>query len=147
MPRLTQAQKDELGPQCVELYAEGNGDSAIGRLLGINRATVKKLRDDEYAKRAETRDNDIEQHMAVYTAIQRHAWAAFKNTDERSLNKAGLLNTIKSAEDSKVKLTGAEAPSNSNVNMTVRGGVPEDELELLDALEAYKRDASAVAAP
>lgn len=109
-PRLSQVKRAELADKAVELSARGLSNLAIASDIGVNRHTVKKLIDDELASRAEHRANDKERHLAVYTVVQRAAWERFKNTDNRSINASGYLNTIRGAEDSKVKLTGAAPP-------------------------------------
>jgi hypothetical protein len=100
----------ELTAQAVELRAKNLSFNAIARELGITHPTAKKWIEDEYARRSEHRELDREKHLAVYEAIQSAAWAAFQDTNSASLNRSGYLNTIKAAEDSKVKITGAEAP-------------------------------------
>ena len=107
---MTTAQREEKAQQAVELSARGLSYSAISRQLKVNWKTAKKLVKDELAIRAEHRDQDTERHLAVYDAVQQAAWERFVQTDNRSLNASGYLNTIKAAEDSKVKITGAEAP-------------------------------------
>jgi orotate phosphoribosyltransferase-like protein len=108
--RMTKAQREDKAQQAVELSARGMSYSSIARQLRINWKTARKLVDDELAKRAEHRGQDTERHLAVYDAIQQAAWERFQQTDNRSLNASGYLNTIKAAEDSKAKITGAEAP-------------------------------------
>lgn len=108
--RFTKAQREEKAQQAVDLSARGASYQAIADQLGINWKTAKKLVKDELANRAEHREQDKEKHLAVYDAIQQAAWERFEQTDNRSLNASGYLNTIKAAEDSKLKITGAEAP-------------------------------------
>lgn len=108
--QLTPVQREEKAIEAVALSAKGMPDTLIAKELDISRHTVKRLRENEYAKRAEHRDQDKERHLAVYDAIQKAAWERFAETDNRSLNASGYLNTIKAAEDSKVKITGAAAP-------------------------------------
>lgn len=108
--KLTPVEREEKATEAVALSARGMPDTLIAEELEISRNTVRRLRENEYAKRAEHRDQDKERHLAVYDAIQKAAWERFAGTDNRSLNASGYLNTIKAAEDSKVKITGAEAP-------------------------------------
>ena len=96
--------------KAIELYAKNYSFRAIGRELGIAHPDCGEVIEDEYARRAEHREHDREKHLSVYDEIQSAAWEAFQRTDKSSLNRSGYLNTIKAAEDSKVKLTGAAAP-------------------------------------
>jgi len=102
--------KDEKVCIAVELYAMQWSLRAIGRYLGITHRTAKKWIDNEHTQRSEHRGIDKEAHLAVYDAIQKSAWEAFKGTSKASMNRSQYLNTIKAAEDSKMKITGAEAP-------------------------------------
>ena len=110
MGRMTKAQRDEKSALAVDMSARGYTYVRIGEALGVDRKTAAKLIEDELASRSEHREQDKERHLASYQAIQDAAWDAFRNTDNRSLNRSGYLNTIKSCEDSKAKITGAEAP-------------------------------------
>lgn len=110
MPQFSAEIRREKALEAVRLSARGLGDSAIGRELDINRATAKKLREDEYASRAEHRAPDKERSVARYEEIIRAAWERFDETDNRSLNASGYLNTIKAAQERIDKITGAEAP-------------------------------------
>lgn len=107
---LSAIEREEKSLEAVVLSAKGWSDVAIGKHLGINRATVKRLRDSEYARREEHREHDKEKAIAVYEAIIFAAWERFKNTNNTSLNSAGFLNTIKAAQDSINRITGAESP-------------------------------------
>ena len=107
---MTQAERAENAAVAVDLSARGYSYNRIADYLGVQWKTAKKLVDDELAKRSEHREIDKERHLAHYDAIQDAAWDAFRNTASTSLNRSGYLNTIKAAEDSKAKITGAEAP-------------------------------------
>jgi hypothetical protein len=137
--RLSAVQREEYGTKAVIWSAQGVPDSTIAKRLKVNPKTVKKLRDDTYAIRAEKRNNDIEKHLASYEAVQRAAWKRFKKTPDSSLNNSAYLSVIRAAEDSKVKLTGAEAPKRLNVNVTEQ--IPEEELAFISAVEEYVRNA------
>lgn len=104
------AEREKKTQKAIELYAKQHSFRAIGEELCASHNTIKKWIEDEFARRAEHRGLDKEAHLAVYDAIQKAAWEAFENTNERSLNRSGYLNTIKAAEDSKTRITGAEAP-------------------------------------
>lgn len=109
--RLSKARKAELGPEAVAMSARGISYNQISKNLKVNRNTVSKLIEDELANRAEHREQDRERHLSVYDRIQQEAWALYDNCpDDRAQNKASALNTVLSAENSKVKITGAEAP-------------------------------------
>lgn len=107
---MTRAEREWKADVALDLSARGFNYTRIAEHLDVSWTTAKKLVDDELAKRAEHRGVDKERHLAHYDAIQSAAWAAFRNTNEKSLNRSGYLNTIKAAEDSKAKITGAEAP-------------------------------------
>lgn len=114
--RLTKAQKAELGPQAVAMNARGVYYSDIAEELDVNWKTVGKLIDDELAERAEHRANSRERHISVYDRVQREAWELYDNCpDDRAQNKASALNAVLSAENSKVKLTGAETPKKNEL--------------------------------
>src|SRR5215208_2411365 len=98
--RLTKAEREWKADVALDLSARGYSYTRIGQYLDINRLTAKSLIEDELAKRSEHREADKERHLAHYDAIQAAAWAAFRNTNEKSLNRSGYLNTIKAAEDS-----------------------------------------------
>lgn len=142
MGRMTKAERDWKADVALDMSARGFNYSRIAAALDVSWVTAKKLVDDELAKRSEHREQDRERHLAHYDAIQAAAWTAFRNTNEKSLNRSGYLNTIKAAEDSKARITGAEAPrkSESNLNVKVQQDVPEDELALLEAVEEFMRD-------
>lgn len=113
MPQFSAEEKREKTEHIIELSAKAWSDCAIGREVEIDRRTVKKLREDELASRAEHRSasNDRERAIATYEAIIVHGWerlAALK--DARSYNVSGLLNSIKAAQERIDKLSGAEAP-------------------------------------
>lgn len=116
--QLTPVEREEKAIEAVALSARGMPDTLIAEALEISRHTVKRLRENEYAKRAEHRDQDKERHLAVYDAIQKAAWERFAETGNRSMNASGYLNTIKAAEDSKVKITGAAAPEKIQLTET-----------------------------
>lgn len=82
----------------------------IGAQVGITKDTVGKWLKDEYANRAEHREQDKEAAIEVYREIQRAAWDRYDTTEDRSLNTSGLLNVIRSAQERIDKITGAEAP-------------------------------------
>jgi hypothetical protein len=111
---MTKVQRDEAAQKAVALSAQGLSYQRIAASLEVTWKTARKLVADELAVRAEHREKDTERHLAVYDAIQEAAWERFEETDNRSLNSSGFLNTIKAAEDSKVKITGAEAPTRSD---------------------------------
>lgn len=108
--RLTAAQRQEKADIAVGLSAKGWSNQKIAEELDVNRNTAGKLIKDELANRAEHRDNSKEKAIAVYEAVIAAAWQRFKNTGNMSLNSSGFLNTIKAAQDSINKVTGAEAP-------------------------------------
>lgn len=110
MPSYAAADRDEKTARAVELRARQWSFNRIAEDLGVHHDTAKKWVENEHARRAEHRGVDKESHLAVYDAIQVAAWDAFFDTHEGSLNRSGYLNTIKAAEDSKAKITGAEAP-------------------------------------
>ena len=147
MGRMTKAEREEKAQEAVELSARGFSYRAVASRIGVNWKTAKKLIEDELAVRAEGRDQDKERHLAVYDAIQRAAWERFRETDNRSLNSSGYLNTIKAAEDSKVKITGAEAPSKSEskVDVAHRNADGRDEAfeQLFAELDAFGTQADA----
>lgn len=144
---MTKMQREEKAYQAVELSARGASYQAIADELEVNWKTAKKLVDDELASRGEHREQDKERHLAVYDAIQQAAWERFRETDNRSLNASGYLNTIKSAEDSKLKVTGAEAPRKfqhrrepsrtENEAMELADEIAALEAELADETEAF----------
>jgi hypothetical protein len=110
VPQYSQAVRDEKTQEAVELRAKQWSWNRIGQEIGVAHHTAKKWVEDEHARRAEHRGVDKEAHLAVYDAVQKAAWEAFHDTHAGSLNRSGYLNTIKAAEDSKAKITGAEAP-------------------------------------
>ena len=107
---LPKAKKEELSGRAVELYVKGYNYSEIGREIEVDRRTAKKWVNDEFARRSEHRDYDKEKAIATYEAVIAEGWARLGKLDNRSLNVSGLLNSIKSAQDSINKITGAEAP-------------------------------------
>jgi hypothetical protein len=110
MAQYATAIRDELTQQAVLLRAKQYSWNKIGKTLGINHTTAKKWVEDEHARRAEHRGIDKEKHLAVYNAVQKEAWANVDDPEIHATHRIGYLNTIKGAEDSKVKITGAEAP-------------------------------------
>lgn len=143
MPKFTAEERRALAQEAVSLSAQGANDTEIGRMLGVDPRTAKKYIADELALRAEMRDNDIERHLAVYTEVQRVAWKRLQETKMTSVNSAGLLNVVKAAEDSKVKLTGAEAAREHNVNVNVTEAYSDEEMAFLETVRELKENANA----
>lgn len=110
MPVFSAEAKTELTERAVELRARQWSFQSIANELGMSRLTAAKWVHEEHARRSEHRADTTEQHLAVYDEVQKAAWDRLKELDSRSLNVAGLLNTIKAAEDSKTRITGAESP-------------------------------------
>lgn len=112
LTRLTAVEREEKSVLAVELSAKGWNYSEIGahEEIGLDRRTVKKLIGDELANRAEHREHEKEKAIAVYEAIIRHGWRRLARTKDASLNVSGVLNSIKGAQDSINKITGAESP-------------------------------------
>lgn len=108
--RLTKAEREEKADRAVVLSARGWSYREIADEMGHSKDTIGKWIKDEYSRRSEHRENDKEEAIAVYKEVIRAAWKRFKNTGNTSLNSSGFLNTIKSAQDSINKITGAEAP-------------------------------------
>ncbi|PLS84877.1 MAG: hypothetical protein CYG60_15575 [Actinobacteria bacterium] len=107
---MSKAERVEKAQEAVAMSARGVTLTAIGEVLGVSRQTASKLVQDELANRAEHRAADKERAVARYEEIIRAAWERFENTDNRSLNASGYLNTIRSAQERIDKITGAEAP-------------------------------------
>ena len=132
MPSYSAADRDEMTARAVELRARQWSFNRIALDLGVHHDTAKKWVENEHARRSEHRGVDKESHLAVYDAIQAAAWEAFENTSSSSLNRSGYLNTIKSAEDSKAKITGAEAPI-KHQDVTDTFEIVFDDEELIEA--------------
>lgn len=148
--RLTAAERQEKADLAVEYSARGWTNTEIAEEVGVHRHTVRKLIDDELANRAEHRQQEKERAIAVYVAVQKAAWQRFQQTDNRSLNASGYLNTIKAAQERIDKVTGAEAPRKSD--LTVRKeerSATEREAAELDAeiRELEKLEASVSRSP
>jgi predicted transcriptional regulator len=110
MAQYSATVRDEKTQEAVRLRAMQWSWNKIGKELGITDHTAKKWVEDEHARRAEHRGLDKEKHLAVYDAIQKEAWENVDNPELYPSVRIGYLNTIKAAEDSKVKITGAESP-------------------------------------
>lgn len=108
--RYTKAEREKLADKALSLSARGMSLRAISAVLGPTKDTIGSWLADELAKRSEHRGQDKEKAIAVYVEVQRAAWERFENTDFRSLNSSGYLNTIKSCQERIDKITGAEAP-------------------------------------
>jgi hypothetical protein len=107
--------------RAVELRAKGKSFVEIGEALSITRQTASKYVNDGLAISAEQRTHDRERAIAIYTAIIPEAWERLDSLgDARSLNVAGLLNTIRGAQERIDKLTDAEAPVKRDVAITDR---------------------------
>lgn len=140
--RMTKAEREEKAHEAVEMSARGASYQTIARALGVNWKTAKKLVIDELSKRSEHREQDKERHLAVYDAIQQAAWERFRDTDNRSLNASGYLNTIKAAEDSKTKITGAEAPRKFEHERRELSRTEQEAAELADEIAALEAELS-----
>jgi hypothetical protein len=114
MPQYAAALRDEKTQEAVLLRARQWSWNKIAKQLGVDNHTAKKWVEDEYARRAEYRVVDKEAHLAVYNAIQKKAWEDYEDTKKTDKPmdavRIGYLNVIKGAEDSKVRITGAESP-------------------------------------
>lgn len=108
--KLTAVERQEKADKAVELSAKGWTNPEIAEEIGVHRHTVRKLIADELAGRAEHREQDKERAIATYVALIREGWRRLETMDDRSLNVSGILNSIKSAQDSINKITGVEAP-------------------------------------
>lgn len=111
MPRMKKAEREEKMARAVDLSARGKSYREIGVILDVTKDTANKLVLDELARRGEHRIVDREASIARNLAVIRASWERLENTDERSLNSSGLLNTIIRAGERIDKLTGAEAPT------------------------------------
>lgn len=137
--KLTKAEAEDLADKAIALSARGKNDSEIARDLELDRRTVKRLVDNGLAMRSEHRVHDRERHISVYDRVQREAWRLYDNCpDDRAQNKASALNAVISAENAKVKLTGAESAvkheHSGDIGVTLR----EDTVVMLDALAEQK---------
>ncbi len=110
MPPFSAEDRQQKTSRCVELSVKGWNDSEIAREVGINRKTVKKLIEDEYAVRAEHRGPDKEAAIALYTKLIREGWERLEKLDDNSTNVSGVLNSIRAARERIDKIMGTEAP-------------------------------------
>lgn len=132
----TKAKRDELSAQAVAMSARGMTYREIAAELGPTKDTIGSWIADELARRSEHRGADKEAAIATYTEIQKAAWERFENTDFRSLNSSGYLNTIKSCQERIDKITGAEAPfKHQDVTDTYEIVFDDDFSEALEAEE------------
>lgn len=130
------ADRAEITDKAVELRAKGLSFRAIGRELGPNHITIETWLENEYARRSEHRGIDKEKHLATFDTIQKEAWDGYASAPASSPHRIGYLNTIKAAEDSKVKITGAEAPKKyQNVDDTFEIVFDDDENSVDDRIE------------
>ncbi len=110
MPQFSAEDRQQKTARCVELSVKGWNDSEIAREVGINRKTVKKLVEDEYAFRAEHSGPDKEASIALYRALIKEGWERLEKLDDNSTNVSGVLNSIRACRERIDKITGAEAP-------------------------------------
>lgn len=110
--RMTKATRAEKVLEAVDLSSRGQSINKIAEALEVQWTTARKLVDDGLAQRAEQRDTTTERQASIERNLRviQAAWERFENTDNRSLNASGYLNTIIRAGERIDKLTGAEAP-------------------------------------
>jgi predicted transcriptional regulator len=112
----TKAQRDELTTEAVRLSCRGWSTPKIAEEIGVTEKTIRRWMDDEFSLRAEMRDQDKERAISRYEEIIRAAWERYDRIDDRSLNASGLLNTIRQAQESIDKITGAQAPKKLQIS-------------------------------
>ena len=113
MGRMAKAEREEKMAQAVSLSVKGKSYTDIAEALEVSWVTAKKLVDDALAIRSEHRgvEKEREKAIATYTAIIEEGWTRLETMDNRSLNVSGVLNSIRSAQESIDNLTGAKAPA------------------------------------
>lgn len=110
MGRLTVAQKEEKLAEAIALSVRGQTLSHIGEKLGLDRRTVGDWLKNEYARRAEHRDQEREEAIAFYEELKAERWRRLEHmpTDSRANNVVGLLNGLNADQSRIDSLTGVE---------------------------------------
>lgn len=139
--RPTVAEREEKSARAVDLSAKGWTNTDIAAEIGVTRKTVAAWIANELSRRAEHRENDKERAIAVYEAIIAEGWRRLENMDNRSLNVSGVLNSIRGAQDSINKITGAEAPiKTDNRHTHVPSPTEREARELADEIAALEAE-------
>lgn len=107
----TKGKREEKTTEAIRLSSRGLSIRAIAQDTGVSGKTIRKWMDDEFARRAEHRDEIKERAISRYEEVTRVAWERLDKLDDRSLNVSGLLNVIRLAQERIDKITGAEAPA------------------------------------
>lgn len=112
MGRMAKAEHEEKMMQALSLSVKGKSYTDIAEDLGVSRPTATKLVEDALAVGAEHRsvEKEREKAIATYRAIIDEGWQRLETIEDRSLNVSGVLNSIRSAQESIDSLTGAKAP-------------------------------------
>jgi len=101
-------------PKVERWHLQGWTNYRIADALGLSEAAIRKDLERVRLLWTERANDDIALHkaeaVATYRQVQQAAWERFEQASDKSLNKSAFLNTVKSAEDSIVKVLGLEAP-------------------------------------
>jgi hypothetical protein len=112
--KLTQAQREDLKPQVLDLSAKGWANPKIGKHLGIHFNTVSKLLRDGLAEMAEHRSigEDRERAIRNYQLLVEIGWEKLEDAKlgQSTYGLPAILNSIRAAQAEVDKLTGVHAP-------------------------------------
>jgi predicted transcriptional regulator len=111
--RWTEEERREMAGLAVEMRAKRMTMKEIGAELGCSPTAVKKLVDEEYARRRPRRERARAKALADYDALIRECWrrlAAFHDSSAAQ-NVSGIIGQIRQILERIDKITGAEAPT------------------------------------
>lgn len=148
MGRLTVAQKEEKLAEAIALSVRGQTLSHIGEKLGLDRRTVGDWLKNEYARRAEHRDQEREEAIAFYEELKAERWRRLEHmpTDSRANNVVGLLNGLNADQSRIDSLTGVEQ-AQKHEHSGPGGGPIEHSHEAKERVESYTDILNALAGP
>lgn len=108
----TKAFREEITSAAISRSVRGASLRQIGDEFGVPFNTIRNWLNDEYARRAEHREQEREKAIATYEELKAERWRrlAQLSTDSKANNVVGLLNGINADQERIDKLTGAEAP-------------------------------------
>lgn len=140
MPRLSAAKREEHQKKAWSLRGQGLYNTEIAKELGVHRHTVRELLKAEGERRREVLPDEDLRAIATYEAVTREAWRRLKShpDDARAQNVVGYLNAILGAQNGKNRVTGAETPVRSEIDISYRDYTTGTELsDLFAEIDGY----------
>jgi len=112
VPKFSAGERRELTEWCVVQHAQGRSYSDIADEIAVDRHTVARWVQAEFAVRSEYRSVSGAREVAIatYEAVIREVWRRLRRLNDYSTSVPGLLNVVCRTQARIDRLTGVEAP-------------------------------------